>query len=434
MRPSSNILTLEAQVVGAVMGNPSFFARASLLGDEAFNDPTYRTIWSFICKAALEGKDFSAAALVNRHAQSLEPIGGLGFLSRIAAHGQEIAPSFNEAIDRLHEELQWRRINTLVAQISSVAESRDRSPDQLLSKINEITRSHLSGGRVTLRTKREVARAAIDAAREEREMTLTGIDSLDDMMQGGLQDRRLYGIGGLFGRGKTIMLGSISDHINLQNKPHLFLSLETPPEDIELRACAKHMNLNSSAIHDHGDSDHAVFVKHAETYLDAIPDATFYDYCPQATMDEIHRKILVAKARHGIKGFILDYWQLIRGRGRGQSEDDHLSDCADRLAAICRQEGLWGIVAAQVDERGRLRKSDALYQSASLYLRLVREENETRAYFVTEKSNYTRYTDNGNESVTTMVFDDAIGPHFRNTRQTDIPDLASEDEDRISLG
>jgi replicative DNA helicase len=433
MMITSSLLTLEAQVIGAVLANPGFFNRAALLHEDAFNDPNYKSLWHCIFDAGSNNGDLRPAPLAMKYARVIEPMGGIAFLNRLVIHGEEVASVFNEAVDRLHDELQWKRIATISARLSAAVNSREKSPSQVLAGLETLTRSHLSGGRLTMRTKTEVARTAIDAARNKVDAATTGIDSLDLMMQGGIQSKRLYGIGGLFGRGKTVLLGTVSDNLNLQGVPHLFMSLETPPEDIELRSCARHMNLNVSAIHDTGDIDHATFIANADAYISAVGDHTYYDYSPQATLDEIVRKILAAKARYGIKGFILDYWQLVRGRYKGQSEDDHMTEVADRLAAICRQEDLWGIVAAQVDERGRLKKSDALYQSASLYIRLCREENETRAWFVTEKSNYTHYTDNGNEATSQMIFDDSIGPQFRNTHAVDIPELARQSEDSIDV-
>jgi len=433
MTNRSSLLTLEAQVIGAILAYPDFYPRAALLSADAFNEPNYASLWKMIAVEAEAGKDLRPAALAVRHPHTIESMGGLPFLNRLAAHGEEIATSFNEAIDRLHDELQWRRIAAISARLNSAVSSRDTSPNQVLAALEDLSRKHMSGGRLSMRSKSDVARSAIDAAREVRETATTGIDSLDMMMQGGIQARRLYGIGGLFGRGKTILLGTVSDNLNQQRVPHLFLSLETPPEDVELRSCAKHMNLNVSSIHDAGDLEHGTFLQNADAYLNAFEDHTYYDYCPQATIDEVIRKILAAKAHYGIKGFILDYWQLLRGRHKGQTEDDHMTECADRLAAVCRQENIWGIIAAQVDERGRLKKSDALYQSTSLYIRLCREENESRSWFVTEKSNYTPYTDNGNESISMMVFDDQVGPQFRNTEDIDAPDLARQSEDRIDI-
>lgn len=421
-----SLINIETQLIGAVLANEDLYSRAAHLGEDAFSDKTNALIWRLIDETKMARKSVTPARIAMTYPDQIEPIGGLEYLGRLAAHGEVIVTAFGEAVDRLHEELQWRRIAMIGARLQAAAASREKTPDQVLSGLTEIAARHLSGGHAELCTKKQAARKALDRARQVRETVTTGIDNLDFLMQGGLQSQRLYGLGGLYGRGKTIMLGSISDNLNLQNVPHLFFSLETPPEDIEIRSCARHLKLNASTIYDPGDKNHHVFLSKADTYLQQIPDHAIYEFSPGATMDEIHRKILTAKSKRGIKGFIIDYWQLIRGRERGQSEDNHLRDCADRLAAICRQENLWGIVTAQIDERGRIKVSETLLQSASLFIRLVREENESAAYFVTDKSNYTRYEDTGSESVPTMFFDQEVGPHFRNTQEADIGEMNRE--------
>jgi replicative DNA helicase len=264
-----------------------------------------------------------------------------------------------------------------------------------------------------------------------KEMVTTGITTLDYLMQGGLQQTRMYGIGGVFGRGKTVLLGSISDNLNLSGIPHLFLSLETPPEDIEARHAARHMNINASCLMDSTDTEYDRFVSKAQEYQDRVPDKVRYDYAPGATIGDIHRKILAAKARHGCRGVIIDYWQLITGRERGQNQDQHLANVANRLAAIARQEGIWIVIAAQVDERGRLIDSNSLLRAASLFVRIERDVNGPDLHFTTEKSNYTPYADTGSESVPGMIFDQEVGPYFRNTEEADIGDLNREGSIKI---
>ena len=434
MSRSANLITVETQVVGAVISNNSLFARASFLDETAFSDASNAAVWKAITDMKQKSLQITPATLAMRYPDVMEPLGGLSYLSRIAELGKAITTAFGEAADRLYEELQWRMIANLSARLQAASASRDKRPEQILSGLISFASKNLSGGSNAFVSKKAVVKSAIASATKPRKIVTTGITSLDLMMQGGLRAQRLYGIGGLYGRGKTILLGSVSDFINLQDVPHLFISLETPPEDIEIRNCAKHLQVNASCILDPHDPDHQEFLDSSEEYLDAIPDNTIYDFAPGATIDEIHRKILSAKSSHRIEGFILDYWQLVRGRDRGQSEDSHLREVGDRLAAICRQEDLWGIVTGQVDERGRLKVSETLLQSASLFVRLVREEDDNVAYFVTEKSNYTRYRDTGSESVPGMIFDDQVGPHFRDTDAVDIGDLNDEERTgRIDL-
>lgn len=427
---ANSLLEIETRIIGAVLHDDAQFARCAFLTNEAFNDRSNADIWEAICRMKAKGARVTPASLSMQASSLIEPLGGLPFLLRLAGLGESILTDLDQAVDRLYEEMQWRHIATLSARLEAATARRDKKPEAIFSGLIDIAQKNLSGGHTAFRRKSEVAKAAITSALEPAPIVTTGIDSLDMLMQGGLKPKRLYAFLGEYGRGKTILAGTCSENINIQGVPHLFMSMETPPEDIEIRNCARHLNLNASTLLDANDPEYSTFASSNETYLERAPNNTLYDFCPGATIDQIHRNILAAKSRHGIKGFILDYWQLVRGRERGQSEEAHFQEVSDRLAAICRTENLWGIVTAQVDAHGRL-KYNSLLHSASLAVRLVRDENDSAAYFVCEKSNYTRYADTGNESVPGMIFDDHVGPFFRNTEATDMADLSHDDKIRL---
>jgi replicative DNA helicase len=430
----NNDALLEAKILGAILMAPSLYAQVSHLNSDAFFDSTHATIFECINGCVDKGYPITPSSIALNFERKISAIGGMQLLDQIASQGSDLITNFPVAVERLRDMQQWRKIADITARLHTAIELKERSPDEVLSGINRLSEELISNGRETARSKRTVAAAAIARARESKDTVTTGINTLDYLMQGGLQSRRLYGIGGVYGRGKTIMLGSISDKLNLQQQPHLFISMETEPEDIEIRSFASHINQNASVLFDQDDEDHDVTIERAEKAIDQVPDLTFYEYAPLATMNDIHRMILRAKARHGIKGFILDYWQLIRGQEKGISRDQHLSECADRLAAICRQEDVWGLMTAQIDERGQLVASPGgLLRSAALYVRLVRDEDAQAAYFVTEKSNYTRYADTGNESVPGMIFDMASGPHFRNAEDMDLPAIAEEQSGALNV-
>lgn len=422
----NNDVILEAKILGAILQTPSLFVQASHLHRDVFYDAAHATVWDLINQSIDAGKVISPSSIALNYSAQIRSVGGLSFLEQVASQGGDLTATFPAAVERLREMHQWRRITDVAQRLAAAADSKERTPDEVLSGIMRVTENIMTSGKETSRTKQDVARAAVARAKEYRETVTTGIDPLDFLMQGGLQPGRLYGIGGLYGRGKTILLGSISDNLSIQDQSHLFITMETEPEDIEVRNLSKHINVNASILFDHDDLDHLDATRRAEDIIPALKNNVHYEFAPGYSMNEIHRMILRAKARHGIKGFILDYWQLIKGRERGQAEEAHFAECSDRLAAICRQEKIWGLVTAQVDEKGNLIKSKHLLRSAALYVRLVRDEDAQAAYFATEKSNYTRYADTGNESVPGMVFDMASGPHFRNTEDLDLPDIAKE--------
>lgn len=426
-------LMLEKQVVGALMLSPGLFSRAGHIDGSVFSDERNGKTWELISRALMNHTELNPSALWSYDRDTVSAIGGMDSLEDYREAGREILTDPGPALERLYELYQWRKITRIASRLDQASKRQDKSPEDILSSIMMLTNDLLASGRDTTQDKRSVMKRALKRVSEKRHLVTTGLTPLDFLMQGGIQENRLYGVGGLYGRGKTILLGSISDNLNAQDIPHLFISLETDPEDIELRNCAKRLNTNASLLSDPYNPEHEALVDTAHAYAGGIPDKTWYEFAPGATMNEIHRMILRAKARHGIKGFMLDYWQLIEGKERGQSEEAHHRSNANRLAALCRQEGLWGIITAQIDMQGKLKYSDSLLQAAALYVRMMREEDDEIVHFEIQKSNYTRYGTTVSASIPSVLFDMASGPHFRDADASDTGHLEGDGDAEINI-
>ena len=403
---------LERQVLGAVLADCQVFGDCASLDASSFADRVHGRLWDVISRMVLEGRAVTTSTLaVELGPEGLDYIGGRVFLDGLTEAGRAILPHVSPVVEALRETATWRRIQALANDMNEWAQGGNMSADDALSTILNEVEGTLTAGRPTSRSKRDVARAAVAGALEARDPVPTGISSLDYLLHGGLISRRMIGIGGLTGSGKTILLGSISENLNAIGEKHLVFSLETPPEDMEIRNVSRRLDANAAQIIDQGHPDHRRLAANAERYCDQVPDNTIFEYKPGASLDAIHRSIIQSAHRDGIKGFILDYWQLVQGKQRGQSLEEHLRAVANRLMTICRKENLWGIVAAETDQYGRLKLSDSLKTYASLYMRLMRSDNDTMSFFKTEKSNYTRYADTGSAASPGMIFCNA-GPHF----------------------
>ena len=425
-------LSLERKAVGLIMLNQSILGRAGGISDEVFSDERNGRAWKLACSAVMAGHKTNPEALFQFHRTEVNALGGVDVLQTYRDEAQSCITEPEVVFLELHELYRWRQLSRIAAHLTQEASRQEVPPEELLSRLVTKAQSLLITGRDTTRSKKEVVREALDRALGERKVVRTGLSSLDYVLQGGVQSRRLYGIGGLFGRGKTIMLGSISDNLNMQQVPHLFMSMETDPEDIEIRSCAKHFNANASMLLDKHSNEYESLVASANQYINEVDDYTWYEYCPGATMNAIHRMILRAKTRHNIQGFMLDYWQLIQGRERGQSEEGHHRDNINKIAAICRQEDLWGIVTAQVDEKGKLRYSDAMLNAAALYIRMMRDEDGFDVHLEVQKTNYTPYNSTVQQGLPSLVFDTDAGPHMRDTDPVDAPAVASMDASQKS--
>lgn len=434
MTNTTHDFALERQAIGVLMVAPASLGRAGGISEESFADEKNARVWRLVCRALSHNVSLSPEALYAFDRKEVREIGGVDALQSYRESAQYGITDPEPIFTRLHELHRWRQLTRIAQHLAAEAIRQDVAPEELLSRLADKAQKLLATGRDSARGKKEVAETAVRRALDDRPVVTTGLNTLDYMLQGGLQGRRLYGIGGLYGRGKTILLGSISDNLNLQGVNHLFMSMETDPEDIELRSCAKHFNANAALLVDRHSPEHESLMANAESYITDVPEHTWYEFCPGASLNEIHRMILRAKARYNIQGFMLDYWQLIEGRERGQGEEAHHRSNINKLAAICRQENLWGVVTAQIDDKGRLKYSDSLLQAAALYVRLVREEDGMDIRLEVEKSNYTRYASTFQASLSGMVFDAASGPHVRDQVAVDAPDAAREGhDDHISL-
>jgi replicative DNA helicase len=424
--PTTHDVQLERKVIGLVMLTPGLLVRMGGVSEESFSQERHARTWALLNECARAQSSLTPEAL---HLYDRTAVAAVGGVDTLESYRQDAAPYVTDPQPlflRLQELHRWRQLDRIARHLALEASKQESDPEDILSRLALKAHTMLGEGRETSRSKKEVAQTALDRALQTSEVVTTGLTPLDYHLQGGLHSRRLYGIGGIYGRGKTILLGSISDNLNIQGVPHLFISMETDPEDIELRACAKHVRANASNLSDPFNEDRATLKPNVDRYIDQVPNRTWYEFCPGATMHEIHRMILRAKARNGITGFMLDYWQLIEGRERGQSEEGHHRSNINRLAAICRQHDLWGIVTAQIDEKGKLRYSDSMLQAAALYMRLARDEDGMDIRLEVEKSNYTRQTSALSASLPGMVFDAEVGPHVRDQADIDAPRLAAE--------
>lgn len=414
-------IELEAEIIGAVLDDNAQMKQCAFLSPDHFSDPIHAELWEHIIALRQAGRDATLSTLaLDLGERRLAAIGGRDFLASLSIRGLKVRSSLSDATNKLRDLAQWRRLRTLAVDLVAWTETGKMTSDEAISSAIEELKLALAAGGSRARRKSEVVRDAIDMIVGGREPVPTGIMQLDFLLHGGFMPGRSYGFLGLYGRGKTIMLGSISDNLNAQAENHLVISLETPPEDMEIRTCARHLGLNAAQLEDRDDPLWQDFASKAKNWSHAVADHTWYEFTPAATIDEIERMIVRAIHLFGIKGVFVDYWQLIEGKERGQSPHDHLKRCAGRLANLARKEGIWIAMMAQADENGEARDCKAgLHTSFNMVLRMVRGENDDTAYFETAKSNHTRYASTGDSAEPGMVFDLA-GPHFRSAMVEDI--------------
>lgn len=184
----------------------------------------------------------------------------------------------------------------------------------------------------------------------------TGIRPLDEVMGGGMYPRKAYGLCARKKVGKTVMLGTISHNLNLAGVKHLFICGEMGEKEIQQRVLCRVMNAYPSAFREPSQ-----YLKdRVMDYMKICPKNTIYLDAPGITFDKLKHAVVTAYMKYGIKGFILDYWQLVSGKNGRDTEAFHLGETAQWIAEIGRKLDIFSITAAQINQEGNTRGGEGL--------------------------------------------------------------------------
>jgi replicative DNA helicase len=299
-----------------------------------------------------------------------------------------------------------RKLHGLVQWLGEQVIDREKSLEELTAELVSAASKIISGR--DARGKRRVANDVAASLSKPLPCFQTGLSRFDQVIGGGLIAGKAYGIAARKKVGKTVLLGTISHNLNRREVPHLFIALEMSPEEIEQRNMAREFHINSVKFL---KDDRSRLARQAAEYATTIPDFTVYEHAPGASLDEIKRMVSRAIVQKGIKGVIVDYWQLIAGKARHETEEYHLRNAAQWLADVCRREGLWVVIAAQVNQDGNTRGGEGLKLSVDVYFTLHREKDADRGWLEMEESRYVLYANVGNETAPGLLLN-KNGPYF----------------------
>lgn len=386
----------EKILIGAAFNDPTLTLTLDI-SSEAFSSELHIRLWSLFSDAAKLGTRVTTKQLaetsqeVATYVQSLSALAPTGDLQTYVA--------------ALKDECARNRLKKIAEQLAFDADNVELNPDTIAT---QTIGSLSSAVRQTAKSNREIGEKIIDDQLKPITVYPTGLHLFDNVIGGGLLPGKMYAIAARKKVGKTALLGTISHNLNWHHVKHLFIALEMSPEEIEQRKIAHQLGFNSINFLKrklNGD------LKRASDYVVSTPDFTVYEHSPGATLDEIQRMISRAVLHHGIKGVILDYWQLVTGKQKGENEEYHLRMVAQWLADCCRRQNLWAIVAVQLNQEGNSRGGEGIKLACDMYLALHREKQSEGAWIEMEESRFVPYAHVGSDTCPGLWFR-KNGPHF----------------------
>lgn len=393
MPPAS--IEAEQAVLGAMLLKPDAVTTAA---EELTADDFYRETHRLIFEAMMELKERTEPVdLVTlteqlKKADKLAKIGGIPALSLIA-NSVPTAANVHYHARIVHEKAQLRSLINAATEIAGAAyESADEVEDIMDSaekRILQVASGKRSKDFVPLQDILLDTLEQIDL-RYNNKGSITGLPTGFtelDHLTAGLQKSDLILVAARPSMGKTAFTLNIAAHVVLRAKePVAFFSLEMSKEQLVQRLLCSEGRIDSQRLRV-GELEEKEWGDLIDTAnrLSAAP--LYIDDTPGITVMELRSKARRLKAEHGLSLIVIDYLQLMQGRGNksGDNRQQEISEISRSLKALARELNVPVIALSQlsrsVESRqikrpmlSDLRESGSLEQDADIVMFLYRED------------------------------------------------------------
>jgi replicative DNA helicase len=212
----------------------------------------------------------------------------------------------------------------------------------------------------------------------------SGFDELDHLTAG-FQPSDLIIIAGRPSMGKTALALNIAQRASIDNNVTVAIfSLEMSREQLALRMLCSEARVNAQNVRTGflGEHDWPVLINAAGHLSEA---SIFIDDTPAASVLEMRAKARRLKSEHGLGLVIVDYLQLMRGRGQSERREQEISEISRSLKAMAKELNVPVIALSQLNRKvedrphkkpqmADLRESGAIEQDADVIIFIYRDE------------------------------------------------------------
>jgi replicative DNA helicase len=391
--PPQNV-EAEQSVLGAVLlDNSTMPVTLELLSHEDFYKDSHRRIFIAMTDLFDKSEPIDIITLTEhlKRKNDLEVIGGSQYLTSLATMVPTSANiRYHSKIVR--EKAMLRGLLRSVTDIARNVYDNELDPEELIDYA-EKTVFDLSDKRIKVSfvTLKEVIKDSFQMIEQlyDRKETVTGIPSgfrqLDELTTG-FQKSDLIIVGGRPSMGKTAFSLNIAQHVGVHlQEPVAIFSLEMSKEQLAFRMLCSEAMVDSNKIRkgiiNKKDDWHKL--TSAAGKLAGAP--IFIDDSAGLTALEMRAKARRLKAEHGLGMIIVDYLQLMRGRGNVERREQEISEISRSLKALAKELRVPVVALSQLN-RGvenrtdkkptlaDLRESGAIEQDADVIIFLYRDE------------------------------------------------------------
>jgi len=386
----------ETSVLGAVLiDKDAVVAVAEFLRPEHFYDQALGQIYEAALELYEEGVPVDLLTVAERLKKKkvLTKVGGRAHLAKLAnaVPTSSHAAYYAQIVKDLYTK---RELISSASKISETAFDEGISADEALDKAEQLifslSQRHLKGIPVSLRDVLAESFDRLDELQKRGEGMRgvpTGFTDLDNMLAG-FQRSNLIVMAARPGVGKTALVLNIARHVTVEEKqPVCFFSLEMSKEELVDRLLIRQAQIDSWKMKT-GHLDEKDFTNLSEA-MGILAEAPLYiDDTPALSVLEMRTKARRLQTETGIELIIVDYLQLIKGRGLDNRVQE-VAEITQGLKNLARELRVPVIAVSQlsraVEVRGTqrprladLRESGSIEQDADVVIFLYREDEENR--------------------------------------------------------
>jgi replicative DNA helicase len=386
-------LDAEKSVLGAILiHNDAFNHAAELLDSQDFFRDAHRRIFDGMVVLSERGDAIDFITLKEELARggNLDEVGGPAYIAALA-DGVPRSANVEYYARIVKEKSTLRSLIHSANKILADAYEAEQEPEALLDEaersIFSIAEGRIREGFVPLRDLVQSSFATIEKLQQSKGAITgvpTGFADLDEMTTG-FHPGDLVVVAARPSMGKTSFVLNIAQHVGTHTAMTVgFFSLEMSKEQLFMRMLTSEARIDAHRFRsgflnekDYGNLSHA---------LGTLAEArVFIDDTASIGVLEMRAKCRRLKAEHGLDMIIIDYLQLMQGRGRFESRQQEVSAISRSLKGLAKELSCPIIALSQLSRapEGRtdhrpqlsdLRESGAIEQDADLVCFIYRPE------------------------------------------------------------
>jgi replicative DNA helicase len=390
--PPQNI-EAEQSVLGGILIEPEALSRIlEILQEDDFYREGHRKIFSAMVALYQKGTPVDLITLTESllTRQNLEGIGGASYLTSLA---DAIPSAVNiEVYARIvREKAILRRLINVTTEIASKSYLFSGEVEDILDQaeksIFEITAAKITPHIYPLSEVIKDSFQTIEALYERKERISgvpTGFTKLDQMTSG-FQPSDLIIIAGRPSMGKTAFALDIARNAaTLAEIPAVIFSLEMSRQQLAIRMLCSEARVDSYKLRSGfiGERDWPRLTNAAGILSEA---PIYIDDSPALTVLQMRAKARRLKSEKGLGLAVVDYLQLMSGRGGSDRREQEISEISRSLKALAKELNIPVVALSQLNRKvedrtdrrpfmADLRESGAIEQDADVILFIYRDE------------------------------------------------------------